>query len=56
MQLGFTAIAFSADGQRLAVCTDEPELALTVHDWQRVRASDGSLHGRMARMAGPMPL
>lgn len=40
-QLGYTALAFSADGKRLAVCTDEPDLILTVHEWRQVSNKQG---------------
>ncbi len=33
--LAFSALAFSADGLRLAVCTDEPDLTLTIYAWQQ---------------------
>ena len=36
VSLGFSALAFSADGLRLAVCTDEPDLTLHVYLWQQV--------------------
>jgi len=39
--LGFTALAFSSDGKRLAVCTDEPDLALLVYQWEQVRRLNG---------------
>lgn len=44
VSLGYTALALSGDGVQLAVCTDEPDLTITIYDWQRV--SDGVRAGR----------
>lgn len=36
VQLGVTALAFSADGERLAVCGDEPDNSLLLFSWRQV--------------------
>ncbi|GAX77753.1 hypothetical protein CEUSTIGMA_g5196.t1 [Chlamydomonas eustigma] len=37
VSLGFSALAFSVDGQRLAVCIDEPDMTLNIYLWQQER-------------------
>lgn len=55
-QLGYTALAFSADGKRLAVCTDEPDLILTVHEWRQVSNKQARAPcSSKARTALPLP-
>lgn len=37
LQLGASALAISADGERLAVCGDDPDTNLTIYKWKEVR-------------------
>ncbi|GFR52048.1 hypothetical protein Agub_g14567 [Astrephomene gubernaculifera] len=36
--LGVTAMAFSSDGERLAVCGDEPDCSIIVYSWRKQEA------------------
>ena len=35
-ELGYSALAFSTDGERLAVCGEEPNSTLSIYLWKQV--------------------
>lgn len=56
-ELGVTCLAFSADGDLLAVCGDEPDPALTLYRWAEVRStSPRTTRGGGGRERGEGPL
>lgn len=52
-EFGYAALAFSADGERLAICGEEPDTQLVVYMWRKVESRWCMVHVHMIAIATP---